>query len=108
MAVVGWLEAGGALRISPRFFESASWIRFERSCSILYGEEDARPEEDVGGVFFAAAAGATGRGAEEAFGDGGVLLSRQPDGERRSRVSNSGGAISSGRASAESRVTWAG
>ena len=78
MAVVGWLEAGGALRISPRFFESASWIRFERSCSILYGEEDARPEEDVGGVFFAAAAGATGRGAEEAFGDGGVLRSRQP------------------------------
>lgn len=68
MAVVGWLEAGGALRISPRFFESASWIRFERSCSILYGEEDARPEEDVGGVFFAAAAGATGRGAEETFG----------------------------------------
>eukprot|EP00964_Phaeocystis_antarctica_P115475 scaffold79441_cov42-Phaeocystis_antarctica.AAC.1 len=35
MAVVGWFEAGGALRISPRFFESASWIRFERSCSIL-------------------------------------------------------------------------
>ena len=37
MAVVGWCEAGGALRISPRFLESASWIRFERSCSILEG-----------------------------------------------------------------------
>ena len=40
MAVVGWFEAGGALRISPRFFESASWIRFERSCSILEQRRD--------------------------------------------------------------------
>ena len=104
MAVVGWLEAGGALRISPRFFESASWIRFERSCSILYGEEDARPEEDVGGVFFAAAAGATGRGAEEAFGDGGVLRSRQrmERGVPEFRIQGGRFRVS------ESRVTWAG
>jgi hypothetical protein len=43
MAVVGWCEAGGALRISPRFLESASWIRFERSCSILEGRHGLRP-----------------------------------------------------------------
>ena len=34
MAVVGWLEVGGTLRISPLFLESASWMRFERSASI--------------------------------------------------------------------------
>ena len=34
MAVVGWLEVGGTLRISPLFLESASWMRLERRASI--------------------------------------------------------------------------